>query len=506
MRAIPKHARILFPICLSFVANSLLTAEVRLPSVISDHMILQRDMPARIWGKADPGEAVTVRFHGQTVRTEAGALGKWSVYLAPTPAGGPFDLTVEGKNSIVLHDVLVGDVWIASGQSNMVWPTGRTDNAEKEVAAAWYAQIRLFKVPTKTSEYPLDDVSATWAWCTPESVKEFSGVGYYFARRLRQDIGVPIGVIQTAWGGTPAESWTSAPTLAADPALISVYADWAKVIEATPDNQARYEIQLKEWQATGSGKPKPNPPQGTNHPWRPGSLYNAMIAPFTPFAIRGAIWYQGENNAVKNRSYVYRRLFQTMIQDWRRAWGQGDFPFLFVQLANFAKLPPEVQWPELQEAQTMALQLRNTGMAVTVDIGNPTDIHPRNKQDVGLRLALAAEAISYGKKLVYSGPIFRQATREGDTMRVWFDHVGGGLAAKGGDLKSFVIAGKDRKFVPAEARIENGTVIVRSPSVPEPVAVRYGWAASPECNLYNAEGLPASPFRSDEWIEPIQHR
>jgi sialate O-acetylesterase len=477
MRAIPKSSILL----LSMLAASVLTAEVRLPSVFCDHMVLQRDMPVHIWGKADAGESVTVRFHGQTVKGVADSHGKWSVFLAPVPAGGPFDLTVEAKNSITLRDVLMGDVWVASGQSNMAFQTGRSDNAEKEVAAAWYPQIRLFKVPMKTSEYPLDDVSATWSLCTPESVKEFTAVGYFFARRLRQDIGVPIGVIQTAWGGTSAEAWTSGRALAADPALVSVYADWAKAMEGVSNGQAHYQN-------------------------RPSSLYNAMIAPLTPFAIRGAIWYQGENNAVRNRGYVYRRLFQAMIEDWRRAWGQGDFPFLFVQLANFAKVSPDAQWSEVQEAQTMALQLRNTGMAVTIDIGNPDDIHPRNKQDVGARLALAAETITYGKKIVYSGPIFRQATVEGDSVHVWFDHVGGGLMAKGGDLKGWVIAGTDRKFVPAEARIDKNTVVVRSPNVPQPVYVRYAWAANPECNLFNVEGLPASPFRSDEWIEPAQYR
>lgn len=482
--------------------------EVRLPALFSDHMLLQGGAPVRVWGKADPGEQVSVRFQAQNVSTKADALGKWEAFLSPLTPGAAAELTVQGKNSITIRDVLVGDVWIASGQSNMVWPVQRSDNPEMEIAAAKYPQIRLFKVALKVSSTPLDDVTGSWMVCTPETVGDFSGVGYFFARELNQKRKTPVGMIQSAWGGTPAESWTSGRALASDPGLISVYADWEKLLSDYPAAYTRYQQQVNTLEAKGSaaGARKPAPPIGPGHQWTPAGLYNAMIAPLTPYAIKGAIWYQGENNASKRRSYVYRRLFQTMIQDWREAWGQGDFPFLFVQLANFAKTGERSEWPELREAQTMALNLKNTGMAVTMDVGNPDDIHPTNKQDVGLRLALAARAIAHGEKLEYSGPMYRQATRDGGSLRVWFDHTEGGLSGKGGELKGFTIAGSNGKFVPATAVIEKNSVRVSSAEVSDPVAVRYAWADSPECNLYNGAGLPASPFRSDEWVDPRLHR
>jgi sialate O-acetylesterase len=481
-------------------APAALLADVQLPAVISDHMLLQRDTPVRIWGKAEPGEAVSVAFRGQTVRTQADPLGRWFVFFTPSSAGGPFELTVQGNNTIVVRDVLVGEVWIASGQSNMGFTVRQSDSAQQEIAAASFPNIRLFKVALKVAHYPQDDVKGEWAQCAPESVPAFSAVGYFFARHLHQKLNIPVGVIQTAWGGTPAEAWTSVTALAADPALLSVFSDWGKVTEDYADQIARYNLQLKR-----SEKPRqPNDP--ANHQWMPGGLYNAMIAPLTPYAIRGAIWYQGENNAGKKRSYVYRRLFPAMIQDWRNAWGLGDFPFLFVQLANFGKNVPTSQWPELREAQAMTLQLANTGMAVTIDIGNPSDIHPTNKQDVGMRLGLAARSVAYGEKLIYSGPLYRSAVREGDYLRLWFDHAGGGLKAKGGYLKGFEIAGRDGKFVAAQARIDGASVVVSSPDVREPASARYAWAESPECNLYNNEGLPASPFRTYAWEDAKLHK
>jgi sialate O-acetylesterase len=492
-----------------------LWADVQLPAVISDHMLIQRDVPVRIWGRADAGEAVSVSFRGQSLSTAADALGRWFVFLAPAGAGGPFELTVEGKNKILVRDVLVGEVWIASGQSNMNWSVRQSDNAQQEIASAAYPNIRLFRVALKVSHYPLDDVRGEWAPCSPDSVPNFSGVGYYFARHLHRQLNIPVGVIQTAWGGTPAEAWTSVTSLAADPALISVFSDWGKVTENYADQIARYPIQVKQWEAAaakakaeGREPPRrPAPPNDpANHQWMPGGLYNAMIAPLTPYAIRGAIWYQGENNAGKKRAYVYRRLFPAMIQDWRRAWAIGDFPFLFVQLANFGKNAPDSQWPELREAQAMTLQLANTGMAVTIDIGNPNDIHPTNKQDVGLRLGLAARAVAYGEKIPYSGPVFRRAVREGASLRLWFDHAEAGLSAKGGELRGFEIAGRDGKFTAAQARIDGSSVVVSSPDLREPVSARYAWAESPECNLYNSAGLPASPFRTYEWEDARLHK
>ncbi len=494
-------------------AAGMLHADVRVPKIISNHMLVQRGVPVHIWGTAAAGEAVAVSMAGQSAKTEASPLGRWEVFLAPVGAVGPHTLTIEGSNKLTIEDVLVGEVWVASGQSNMEWPLRLSDNAEQEIREADFAQIRLFKVKNTTSEYPLDDVEGEWTWCTPETAKDFSAVGYFFGRHLREKVGAPVGIIKSAWGGTPAVAWTSRLALASDPALVSSVADYAKSIDDYPLAYARYQKQLKDWEAASAkaiaeGKKAPNRPAqpvGPGHPWNPASLYNAMIAPLTPYPIRGAIWYQGENDAVVRRSYEYRRLFRAMIEDWRRAWGVGDFPFLFVQLANFAKAP-QGQWPELREAQTMTLALRNTGMAVSIDIGNPTDIHPRNKQDVGLRLGLAARAIAYNQKVVYSGPMYRQLTKDGNALRVWFDFTDGGLVAKGGELKSFEIAGSDGKFVAAQARIENNTVVVSSPDVANPVSVRYGWADSPECNLYNGEGLPASPFRTNRWTDPLVYR
>ena len=472
---------------LMFCAIFALQAEVRLPRLVSDHMLLQRDVPVRIWGWADPGEQVTVRFRDQNALAQADTLGRWKVFLQPLTAGGPFTLTIEGSNTITIQDVLVGEVWVASGQSNMAFSMRMLEKAEQEIAAANYPQMRLFHVGPATSAYPLDDVKGSWSWCTPDSVRRYSAVAYFFARHLREKLGVPVGVILSAWGATPAQAWTSAPAMAADPELQVYAADWAKFMDLYPEAQMRYEQQLRQPGA------KPAQPIGPGSQRAPSVLFNAMIAPLTPYAIRGAIWYQGESNA--GRAYPYRRLFQTLIQDWRRAWGVGDFPFLFVQLASF-KVGPNVEWPELREAQAMALQLRNTGMAVTVDIGDPVDVHPKNKQDVGLRLGLEARAIAYGEKLVYSGPVFRQLTSEGSALRVWFDHTGGGLRARGGALRGFTIAGKDGNFVPADARIENNTVVLSTPEAKEPAAVRYAWADVPDCNLFNAEGLPAVPFRT----------
>jgi sialate O-acetylesterase len=481
------------------VAPALL-AEVRVPLVIGPHMVLQRDVPTRIWGTAAVDEPVTVRFRGQELKTSADDLGRWSVHLWPGEAGGPFELRVDGAgNRVVVDDVLVGDVWVASGQSNMEWPMSRSRDAEMEIAAANNPNVRFFRVMHKVSDVPLEDVQGPgWRAATSESMRESSAVGWFFARSLQQHLKVPIGIIQSAWGGTPAEAWTSGKALAADPALQPAFTDWSRVLAMYPTAHAAYMRRIREWEAAGSKGNRPAPPQGPGHQWQPAGLYNGMIAPLTPYAVRGFIWYQGESNATPSRAHFYHRLFSTMIRDWRAAWGQGELPFLFVQLANYGKVAPDNKWAELREAQTQTLALRNTGMAVTIDIGNPEDIHPTNKQDVGARLALAARAITYGERgLTWSGPLYRQATREGSVMRIWFDHTGGGLKANGGQLRGFTIAGRDGKFVPASAKIDKNTVVVSSPEVLVPAFVRYGWEASPDLNLSNVEGLPASPFRTD---------
>jgi sialate O-acetylesterase len=480
-------------------------ADVTLPALLADHMMIQRGLPVHVWGRAAEGETVTVTFRGNTRSTTADSIGLWSLYLPPGEAGGPFELTVKGNNRITLKDVLVGDIWVASGQSNMEFTVKEGMNALAEMAGADRPQIRLFHVKNKAAYHPLDDVAAElWTACTPESVSDFSAVAYFFGRHVHEKLGVPVGLIETSWGGTPAEAWTSLRALSQDASLMPVFAWWARMNDEAVTHQLQREKELSEWrravdQAKTQGKQPPGFPWEPNmeNSWMPAGLYNAMIAPLTRLPIKGVIWYQGESNASLERASLYAHLFETMIQDWRRSWGQGDFPFLFVQLANF-KTGRDARWPELRDAQRQTLALANTAMAVTTDIGNRDDIHPKNKQDVGLRLALAARAIAYGEKIEFSGPLFRQATLEGHSMRVWLDHVGRGLVAKGGELAGFEIAGADRKFVPAEAVIDGATVVVSSPSVSAPAYVRYGWSDDPHCNLYNVDGLPASPFRSGD--------
>jgi sialate O-acetylesterase len=488
-------------------------ADVRLPAVLSDHMVLQQGMQVPVWGWADAGEEVAVQLGDLKAVTRAGADGTWKVAVGPLAAGGPLTMTVAGKNTITVSDILVGEVWVCSGQSNMAWTVANSNNAQEEIAAADFPQIRLITVARVTADEPQADTKGSWAACSPQTVGNFSAAGYFFGRKLHKDLGVPVGLISSNWGGTRAEAWTSAPTLKADPMFAPAFDQHVQSVETYVKNEstmkAKHEEQLAKWKeaadkAKAEGKPaprRPGPPQDPRTgPNRPCALYNGMITPLIPFAIRGAIWYQGESNAGK--AYEYRRLFPLMIQDWRRNWGQGDFTFLFVQLANFMARkdePGDSAWAELREAQSMTLSLPKTGQAVIIDIGEEKDIHPKNKQDVGARLALAAEAISYGKDVVYSGPVYKAMKVDGGKAVLTFEHIGGGLVAKGDKLAGFAIAGEDRKFVWADARIEGDTVVVSSDKVAAPVAVRYAWADNPDCNLYNKAGLPASPFRTDQW-------
>jgi len=474
-------------------------ADVTLPALLADHLVIQRGLPVHVWGMAAPHEAVSVTFRGETKAGTADDDGRWSVFLSPGEAGGPFQLSIKATNTITLNDVLVGDVWVASGQSNMEFPLTGLANAPAEIAAAQYPRIRLFRVEHKPADYPQENVeSEGWAACTPETVADSSAVAYFFARNLQQKLGVPIGLIESYWGGTAAESWTSLRALAADASLMPVFAARAKTLATESTTALRLQREEREFQqAKAEGKPLPDRPW---HPdfaaWAPAALYNGMIAPLTPFAIRGVIWYQGESNSGPDRAPLYARLFQTMIRDWRNAWNEGDFPFLLVQIANWNTAPEDL-WPDVRNAQRQALALKNTGMAVTIDIGDAVDIHPKNKQDVGLRLALAARAIAYGEKIEWSGPLYRQVTQEEHALRVWFDHASG-LVAKGAELTGFEVAGTDGKYVSADAKIEGASVVVSSSAVAEPVSVRYAWAANPTCNLFNREGLPASPFQAPE--------
>ena len=499
------RSRALWLPALAAVACSLLPAhaEVRLPSIFADHMVVQRDLPVHVWGMATPNETVSVTFRGESETTTTDPLGRWSLYLKPGEAGGPFSMEVHGANAISLQDILVGDVWVASGQSNMEFPMAEgmnrgVNNEKAEIAAANYPRIRLMTIATNSSDYPLGDagISQAWGACTPSTVAQFSAVGYFFARDLQAHQRVPIGVIDDTWGGTIAEAWTSLDGLSANASLMPVFAWRAKLMDELPTNMLEQKKEQQEIAAAkAAGKPIPEFPW---HPdpasWKPAGLYNAMIAPLTPFPIKGVIWYQGESNGDAEAVPIYGELFKTMIQDWRNHWGEGPFPFLFVQLTSWN---PGSTWPELREQQNEALALKNTGMAVSIDVGDPDNIHPKDKQDVGARLALAARGIAYGESIEYSGPIFRQVTTDDHSLRVWFNHTGGGLTSKNGSLRGFEIAGVDQKYYPAQAKIDGDTVVVSSPSVATPIVVRYGWAANPDCNLYNGADLPASPFRAN---------
>jgi sialate O-acetylesterase len=486
-------------------------ADIRLPAVIGDNMVLQQGGKVAIWGWADPNEEVMVgvSWHSMKWAVTADKDGKWSFKMNPPKSGGPYEMTLTGKNSITIKNILVGEVWVCSGQSNMQWTVSNSANAEQEIAEADYPKIRLFYVKRTVADEPLSDCEGNWVECSPETVPGFSAVAYFFGRFLHKELGVPVGLIHTSWGGTPAEAWTRREVLEADADFAPILKRYADAVANYPNAMEEHKQKLAEWKeaaekakAEGKNPPRrPRAPFGPGHPHTPSGLYNAMIAPLIPYGIAGAIWYQGESNA--GRAYQYRTLFPAMIKNWRDDWGVGKFPFLFVQLANFMETKPEPDdsaWAELREAQLMTLALPNTGMAVIIDIGEADDIHPKNKQDVGKRLALWALADTYGKKLVKSGPIYTSMKVDGNSIVLSFDHVGGGLVAKDGEeLKGFAIAGKDRKFVWADAKIEGDTVVVSSDEVSEPAAVRYAWADNPVCNLYNAEGLPASPFRTDDW-------
>jgi len=638
-------------------------APIRLAGIFSDHMVLQRGIKVPVWGWAPPGETVTVSLAGTKARAVADPSGRFQVRVGPLPAGGPHTLTVAGGNTITVNDVLVGEVWLASGQSNMQMTVGGCLRAEEEIAAADHPTIRQFRVPVRGTFEPQADTKGTWTVCSPKTVKGYSAVGYFFARDLQQRLKVPIGILNCSLGATRVQTWTSPEVLRQFPACAARLAAARNIRDNLPQLQADYEEALAKYKAqwkaqvekvldarsaealadpatdTGDWPTMPIPGNweagglpgfngavwfhkdvdlpaswagkdivlhlgpidemdvtwfnGTrvgglgsleplnvrhwSHPrryrvggalvkagrnvirirvidtrgngglwgqpghllrvqragddegagiplagrWRykagaslpsapskpfhmnlPGVLFNGMVHPLIPYGIRGAIWYQGEANA--SQADLYARLFPAMIRDWRQRWGQGQWPFLFVQLANYKAAidePGSSTWAELRDAQRKSLSVPNTAMAVTIDIGDATDIHPKNKQDVGRRLALAARAVAYGEdELTHAGPLYRSMKIEGGKIRVAFDHTGGGLVARGGPLRRFAIAGKDRRFVWARAEIDGDSVVVWSPDVPHPVAVRYAWADNPAgCNLYNRAGLPASPFRTDDW-------
>jgi sialate O-acetylesterase len=619
-------------------------AQLRVSRLIGDGMVMQRHHPVPVWGWASPGTEVTVTFDQQPYRTRADASGGWRVQLPAMAAGGPHTMTIEGEGTHqTVQDILVGDVWVCSGQSNMEWTVANARDAAQEIAAARDRHIRHFKVPLSWASVPEPDLAGgTWAAADPAQVGDFTAVGYYFARHLRAYVDVPIGLINTSWGGSRIEPWMSAAMLGLDEAGVARlleqeesraqrlranlqarigslptrdaglvdgqahWADpslddtgWASIDVRATWEQAGYEgMDGIAWYRTAfdltaeearaglrlslgtiddsdvtwiNGQEVGRMEQAWNQPrvytvpptvLRPGRnvlavrvedtgggggmfgdpgllyleaneqrrtlagmwrfrvgvvtttaaaqknqvamlLYNKMIYPLLPYPIKGALWYQGESNAGDRDAFVYRDQFRQMITGWRQDWGVGDFPFLYVQLANFMapdSLPVESGWAMLRESQSAALTLPHTAQAVIIDLGEAEDIHPRNKQDVGLRLSLAARKVAYGEDLVWSGPVYRHHTVRAGQMVLTFDHVGSGLVAKGGVLQGFAIAGADRRFVWAQARLEGNTVVVWHEAIPDPQAVRYAWGNNPDkASLYNREGLPASPFRTDTW-------
>ncbi|MDZ4800689.1 MAG: sialate O-acetylesterase [Bryobacteraceae bacterium] len=472
-----------------------LHAEVRVAQLLTDHMVVQQNMPVHVWGSASPGESVDVAFRTDTRNTVTDNAGRWSVWFPPVPEpGGPHEINIRsGAKTIRLRDVLVGEVWIAAGQSNMEWPVAWAANPDTEKQAANYPQIRLVRTMHRVRDYPQDDfVGTAWEPATPHSVEKFSAVGYHFARMIHQHRKVPIGIIQSAWGGTPAEAWTSLRGLSSSASLMPVFEEWGRVADAHDTALRRHRYRLDDWVRKGSKGDRPELRTGPGGPWTPTGLFNGMLAPITKLPIQGVIWYQGESNTSPERAPVYEHLFPAMIRDWRRAWSQGDFPFLFVQLANF-NAAPDSMWPEVRDAQRQALGVTNTAMAVTIDAGTPDDIHPRNKRIVADRLFRAARALVYNEPIVPAGPLFRQATIEGAQLRLRFDNAGGLVLRSSA---GFELAGENGKWFTATPRLEGATVLVSAPEVPEPRYVRYAWADNPPSTLYNAEGLPASPFRT----------
>lgn len=638
-----KIILLLVAFCCAVIAQS----AVRLPKILSDHLVIQRNKPITIWGWADPNESVTVMFKSQSKKTKAGKDGKWKIVLQPEAEGGPFEMTIKGKNTLKVSDILIGEVWVCSGQSNMEWSVRSTKNAEAEIRDANYPNIRQFLVAKAVSATPLDEVKAgDWKGCSPATAADFTAVGYFFARDLYKSLNVPIGLINTSWGGTHSETWTSREGFESSPEFKEMISTMPSLdLEALA--KEKFEAQVSKLKALGMTFPVTGSDQWKNEAfddtawpvmslpgvweqkglasidgvvwfrkvvmissadagkaatvelgpvddsdetfvngepigsmknkysdnrkysvpsgilkegknviavrvedtggdggingedkimkvtttsgaviplageWRykvekvesgasvgpnsyPTLLYNAMINPIINTGIAGVIWYQGESNA--GRAYQYRTAFPLMIQDWRKHWNQGDFPFYFVQLASFNASNGTSEhgstWAELREAQTMTLSLPHTGMAVTTDIGEANDIHPKNKQDVGKRLAAVALHDAYKKDNVFGGPVYQSMKTDGNKIRITFQNTGSGLLAKDkyGYLKGFEVAGQDQLFHYAKAWIESNEVIVSCDSVKAPVAVRFAWADNPEdANLFNKEGFPAVPFRTDTW-------
>ncbi len=518
------NARRLAAVALALLASAGVHAEVKLATVFSDHMVLQRNVKLPVWGWASPGEVVTVTL-GQTTRSATTPSGgRWQVDFDPLPAGGPIAMAVTSSNVILVKDILIGEVWLGSGQSNMDFRVAAVDrywcgvmNEATEVAAANYPQIRMFKVPFTPTDTPAQDVKGQWMVTTPESVKDFSAVGYFLSRELYNHFHVPIGFIDSSFGASTVQAWISPEAMLqhADYAfLLDAYAkakaDWAPIAAAKKE---AHDKAMPAWAAQAAkdlsaGKYEPRgpalgDPQRNQH--NPSVLFNGMIAPLIPFPIKGAVWYQGESNEDNKSAPIYRSMMETMIGDWRQRWGEGDFPFMYVQLASLGQLalapPSHASIAYVREQQRLNLSVPHTAMAVTIDIGDPANVHPKNKQELGRRLGLMARQLAYGEDVAASGPMFDSFKVDGPTVTVHFKHAEGGLASRGGTPVGFAIAGEDKKWIWATAKIDKDNVVLTNPEVSAPVAVRYGYADNPPVNLFakGENGLPASPFRSDNW-------
>jgi len=482
-------------------------ADVKLPAIFGNHMVLQRDAVVPVWGTAAPGEEVTVAIAGQTESAKAGADGKWSVKLTKLAAAGPHTLTVKGKNTVTFSDVLVGEVWLGSGQSNMAMTVNRAKDYEQEQAAAKFPEIRMFTESSAAATTAQTEGKGEWVVCSPETVGRFSATAFFFGREIHRTLTVPVGLINSSVGGTPIESWIAPEAQKASPELKAFFEgqkqaakdfDPVKAKAKFEQDQAKWKEAAKQAKAEGKPAPKaPRDPVALNErKGNVGGLFNGKIAPLIPYAIRGALWYQGEANSTPDKAPFYHAQLTLLVNDWRARWGY-DLPFAWVQLPNFGGAGRD--WPAVREAMLKTLALKDTGMAITIDIGEEKDIHPKNKQDVGRRLAAWALGTVYGQKVATSGPLPAGHQVRGSELLLSFKHTDGGLVAKRGELKGFVVAGEDKQWKSARARIEGDKVIVSSADVKQPVAARYAWENWPTCNLYNGAGLPASPFRTDDW-------
>lgn len=494
--------------------SSVVQAAIKLPALFGNGMVLQRDLPATVWGSAEPGEKVTVEVAKQMQRAVADKAGTWRVTFQPLSPGEPLKIAIRASSGslITLENVLVGDVWLCSGQSNMEFRVGRSATSRQAIENANIPSIRIFKVATAKADTPQTDCKGSWETSSPRSIPDFSAVAFFFGRKLNEELKVPIGLIQSTRGGTRIESWTSRRAMEAQPDLKFVLDRERRMYAAAPADQRKFDAAMQQWDldAKTAEQRKENPPtrptpdlsiQEYNYPAR---LYNGMIAPLTQFPIRGVIWYQGEANV--GQPDEYRTLLPTMIQDWRSAWANSNLPFGFVQLPPYGKIQSDpnetAARAELREAQLLTLeQTHDTGMAVTMDVGDIESNHPIRKQEVGERLARWALAKVYRRNdVIASGPVLKSAKVEGNAIRLSFDPVTGPLRpADSAELRGFTVAGDDRKFAFATAQIDGNDLLISAPSVAKPVAVRYGWAFNPICNLVNDQGLPASPFRTDDW-------